>query len=40
MEFNPTIYTKFKSKLFSVDADRFLAEKALELGTRNITKVK
>ena len=34
MEFNPLIYNKFKSKLFSVDADVFLAEAVLKYGVR------
>ena len=40
MEFNPLIYNKFKSKLFSVDADVFLAESILTFGYRNMTKIK
>lgn len=34
------IYTKFKSKLFSIEADRFLAETVYELGPRSMTQVK
>jgi hypothetical protein len=40
MEFNPTHYNKFKSKLYSIDADVFLSEKVLAYGTRSIVKVK
>lgn len=40
MEFNPTHYNKFKSKLYSLDADIFLSEKVLAYGTRHIVKVK
>ena len=40
MEFNPLIYSKFKSKLFSVEADVFLSESVLKLGTKNMGLIK
>jgi SWI/SNF-related matrix-associated actin-dependent regulator of chromatin subfamily A member 5 len=40
MDFSSTFYSKFKSKLFSIEADRYMAEKVLKLGTKNITKLK
>lgn len=40
MEFNPSVYTKFKSKLYSVEADRYLAQNIYEMGLRNMTQVR
>ena len=40
MEFNPAVYTKFRSKLFSIEADKFLAQAVYRLGSRNISMVK
>ena len=40
MEFNPAVYTKFRSKLFSIDADRFLAQNIYKLGLKNMSVVK
>jgi len=40
MEFNPLIYNKFKSKLFSVDADVFLADSVLKYGIRAMSQIK
>lgn len=40
IDFNPQIYTKFKSKLFSIDADRFLAQCAYRFGIKNMTFIK
>ena len=40
IEFNPTVYTKFRSKLFSLEADKFIAQSVHRLGSRNISMVK
>ena len=40
MEFNPAVYTKFRSKLFSIDADRFLAQNVYKLGLKHMNQVK
>lgn len=40
IDFNPQIYTKFKSKLFSIDADRFLAQMAFKFGLKNMSQIK
>ncbi len=40
IEFNPAVYTKFRSKLFSIDADRFIAQNIYKLGLRNMSQVK
>lgn len=40
MDFNPSVYTKFRSKLFSMEADRYLVQKLLELGGSNMPAVR
>ncbi len=40
IDFSAVFYTKFKSKLFTVEADRFMAERVLKVGTSNITKLR
>ena len=40
IDFNPQIYTKFKSKLFTIDADRYLAQMAYKYGLKNMSLIK
>ena len=40
MDFNPNVYTKFKSKLYSIDADRYLAQNIYRFGLRNMSLVR
>lgn len=40
MDFNPSVYTKFKSKLYSTEADRYLAQNIYELGLKNMGQVR
>lgn len=40
IEFNPQVYTKFKSKLFSLDADRYLAQCAYKYGLKNMSLIR
>lgn len=40
MDFNPSVYTKFKSKLYSTEADRYLAQNIYELGLKNMAQVR
>lgn len=40
MDFNPSVYTKFRSKLFTLEADRFLVQNLLEVGSGNMSVVR
>jgi SWI/SNF-related matrix-associated actin-dependent regulator of chromatin subfamily A member 5 len=36
VDFNSTVYTKFRSKLFTIEADKYLMQNMLELGMNNM----
>lgn len=40
IDFNPQIYTKFKSKLFTIDADRYLAQCAYKFGLKSMSLIR
>jgi hypothetical protein len=39
-DFNPTVYTKFRSKLFTIEADKFLVQNLLDVGMSNMSIVR
>lgn len=40
MDFNPAIYTKFRSKLFTLEADKFLVQTLHKMGINNMGLVR